>query len=365
LNEKYSEKTFKIWTFLGYVAIVIVAYYSIMHWAPYIITLLLPFILAYFVAMLTSPIERFLEYKCHFPHKASAIIGWLVALLAFSAVLGLIIYKLIMLIYFFAIHVGDYTNQVTNTGRYWQDLFLTWRGNLPADVVNNLDTAIQNLTSNATNWIANFATNFLGQIGNWVAGLPTFLLTLIIFILASYFMCIDFSFIKRTIAIQFPINIRGKIVQIKEYSFSAVGKYLKGISILILIIFCIILLGLLILQVHNAFWIALVLAVTDALPLFGTGVVLTPWALYEIFITHNIFLGVGLLVILVVNSTVRQFAEPKVMSNALGLHPLLTLLAMFLGLKLFGFLGIILLPILVLIVVSLQRAGVFTIWKEE
>jgi predicted PurR-regulated permease PerM len=66
----------------------------------------------------------------------------------------------------------------------------------------------------------------------------------------------------------------------------------------------------------------------------------------------------------VANSLIRQFIEPKVMSNALGLHPLITLLAIFIGLKTFGFLGAITFPIFVLVIVSLQHAGVIRIWKE-
>jgi predicted PurR-regulated permease PerM len=95
----------------------------------------------------------------------------------------------------------------------------------------------------------------------------------------------------------------------------------------------------------------------------GVGAVLVPWVIY-LFITGNIHLGIGLSIVYGVIIVVRQFLEPKLVASNVGLDPLLTLISLFVGLKLFGFLGLIIGPVTSVILLALHRAHVFSdIWK--
>ena len=122
------------------------------------------------------------------------------------------------------------------------------------------------------------------------------------------------------------------------------------------------LIGLLILNIPYAITIALLIGLVDLPPYLGVGAVLVPWFLY-LFFTGNTKLGLGLLIIYGVIVVVRQLLEPNLLSSNVGLDPLLTLIALFVGLKLFGFLGIIIGPVTVVVILALHRAQVFRdIW---
>lgn len=104
-----------------------------------------------------------------------------------------------------------------------------------------------------------------------------------------------------------------------------------------------------------AFLLAAVIAVIDILPVLGVGTVLIPWATIA-FIERNMRLGFGLLILYGVIVIVRQFAEPKIVGGTLGIHPLLTLAAMYLGFRLFGVAGMIIGPILALLARAIATA---------
>ena len=121
--------------------------------------------------------------------------------------------------------------------------------------------------------------------------------------------------------------------------------------------------GFSVLGVKYSFLAAIAGAMIDILPIFGVGTLLVPWAVLML-LTGNQFMGVGLLVLWAVISVVRQFAEPKIVGKQVGLHPLLTLLCMWLGLKLFGGIGMFILPISLLIILDLKASGLINFKKE-
>ena len=114
---------------------------------------------------------------------------------------------------------------------------------------------------------------------------------------------------------------------------------------------------------ENAIGIAAIIALADILPVIGSGGVLIPWAIIALF-TQNYFLALGLLLLYVVILVVRNFAEPKIVGDQLGLNPLVTLIAIYLGYLSMGVLGMIALPVITNILVGLQRTGKIKLWKE-
>ncbi len=112
--------------------------------------------------------------------------------------------------------------------------------------------------------------------------------------------------------------------------------------------------------VYNGGYIAvlsLVTALVDILPVFGTGTILIPWAAY-LFITGNIPLGIGIAVIYAVVWIVRQVIEPKLVAGQVGLPSIVTIMAMYIGVKIFGALGIFILPLTVIFIKLLIDEGV-------
>lgn len=121
--------------------------------------------------------------------------------------------------------------------------------------------------------------------------------------------------------------------------------------------------GLYVLGIENALVIAFLIAIFDVLPVLGTGGIMIPWILI-CFLNNQIKTCVGLLILYLVITVIRNIIEPKIVGKQIGLHPLLMLLCMYLGAKLFGFLGIFILPILILILQNLNDNGILTIYKS-
>ena len=133
----------------------------------------------------------------------------------------------------------------------------------------------------------------------------------------------------------------------KEAAVAAIG-YLRSYSLILLITFAEAFFGLTVLGVEYSFIIAAISAAVDILPVLGIGIVLIPWAIFSL-VTRKLFLGIGLIILYVIIVVVRQFLEPKLVGETLGLHPLLTLAAFYLGYRLFGFPGILIAPILLVL----------------
>ena len=102
--------------------------------------------------------------------------------------------------------------------------------------------------------------------------------------------------------------------------------------------------------------IAIAIAVFDILPVAGSGGILIPWAIISL-ILGDVPKAIGLLVIYVLISVIRQYIEPKIVGSSLGVHPIVTLAGLYFGLKLFGFLGMFIVPIAVMTLKAFNDAG--------
>ena len=109
--------------------------------------------------------------------------------------------------------------------------------------------------------------------------------------------------------------------------------------------------------------VSIITAIVDILPVLGTGTIVVPWAVYCL-ITGDYAMTIGLVIIYVIILVLRQIIEPKLVANRLGLPPVLTIAAMYIGTQLFGVLGIFLLPIICIMVKRLNDEGILHLWKN-
>ena len=176
-----------------------------------------------------------------------------------------------------------------------------------------------------------------------IAAMPSVLLFIAVTVIAGFYFCVDRRGIENSLSRLLPKSIRAKLPDwqqnVKRVSF----RYLKAYLILLLLTFAQLFLGLCILRVEYAFLLAAVIALVDVLPIFGVGTVLIPWAAVEL-LRQQFRLGIGLLILYGVVSLVHQVTEPKLVGKSLGLHPLLTLVAGYVGFQLFGVMGMVLAP---------------------
>jgi predicted PurR-regulated permease PerM len=137
---------------------------------------------------------------------------------------------------------------------------------------------------------------------------------------------------------------------------------LQGYILILLITFGELAIGFTLLRIDYSVLIAVAVALLDILPVVGTGTVLIPWSLISLLI-GKIPQGIGLLVLYITITVVRNIIEPRIIGARIGLHPLATLIFMYLGLHLFGVIGMLLLPLIIILLKNAQDAGVLKIWK--
>lgn len=236
----------------------------------------------------------------------------------------------------------EYTQSITEYFNRISDDIQSAFGNEKNVISNLLGNTITSFGETFAGYVSDFATSLL-------TGMPEFLLSLVVTVISGCYIAKDYEAFKTILKFALSEEKLKSVNKIKRITSFYVLKMLKGYLILTAIAFGILLTGLVMLGVNSAVRIALIVAVVDMLPVFGTGTVLIPWAAIA-FIKSDTVLGVGLIIIFIVVMIVREALEPKIIGKGIGIHPLLTLLTLFLGLKFFGIVGMFLLPLIVTVV---------------
>lgn len=224
------------------------------------------------------------------------------------------------------------------------------------DFMKNIDKSIFSFLTNASSTIAVTVTGIAGQ-------LPSILIKLIFTIVSSFFFTIDYYKIADFLMQQFKGERRDMLLKLKNNGLGTLGKFIRAYGAIISITFVELSAGFWIIGISNPLLIGLLVAIIDIMPILGTGAVLLPWSLIG-FITGDIKIGIGMFVLYIVITAVRQTLEPKIVGQQIGLHPIVTLLLMFVGAQLMGILGLLLLPVLATLLLKLNSEGTIHILKK-
>ena len=223
-------------------------------------------------------------------------------------------------------------------------------------------TLSDTITKQVGIFINGVSTHLIEGIGVCVKAIPAFCLTFLFTILSSFFISMDYTNVVSFFARLVPKHHRKTLFAVKDFLVKIVFKYARAYLLLLFITFAEVFAGLWLLRVPQSFYWAAGIAVADLLPAIGTGLILIPWAVLS-FTQGNRFLGIGLLILYGVITIARNIIEPKIIGDHIGLPPLVTVTSMFLGLKLFGAVGMFLAPVLVLILKFLNDSGTIHLWE--
>jgi len=204
----------------------------------------------------------------------------------------------------------------------------------------------------------------LTTAGSLAIKVPSILFVVFITIICSFFITIDYDGARKVVASVFPARARTLLAHTGQRTGQAMVHLLKTYGVLMLITFGELCCGFWILNLLGAeikyiLALSLVISLVDILPVLGVGTVLIPWALAAL-ISGDSRLCIMLLVLCGVMYIVRNTLESRLVGHRFGLHPALTLLALYVGGKWFGLLGIFLLPLTLIVVMQLRKDGVFS-----
>lgn len=312
---------------------------------PKALLLTLPFIIAYIISAIASPVTRFFK-RLHFPPQVGAVISLLLVAAVVFGGLSAVIYKLSVEAYGFLESVPT----VYHTAAKAIDKFADWFRSLPfpfdnIDLFDDIGDSLGNLLLSASSSLVESLPNLTARSAQTVA---SFFVGIIFTILASFFMLLDRDGVKCMVYNFLPPSVSQGISRVKSDVGSALWGYIRAQLILMAITFTELLIGLSVLSVRYSFLFAILIAILDAIPVFGTGTVLLPWAAISL-LNGQYKTALGLLIIYAVCFVVRQLLEPKIISSQIGVNPIVTLFAMYIGLRLIGVLGMILGPVVCII----------------
>ena len=331
---------------------------------PPLLNLFLPFVLAYILATVLAPLVGKLTKTSERVWNFWSMFFVLLIIIAIAALL---------------IYVGYYLfTQVTDLITSWssiRDNFIEILRSFSGYLQGHMDMtsteldayaqeALQHVTDYITDKLSSWAPTVMVSVGNVASSVAGFIVSALFFIIGSYFMTSDYHQIHETIVRHIPDSIQPHMRHIKAAMDSAMFGYLKAQLILSAMVTGILFVALLIWGQDYALIIALIVGIVDFLPFFGSGIILAPWAVVALFLgeyAEALFL-IGMCVALFL---FRKLAEPKVVGNHTGLNPLISLISIYVGMKLGGVLGMILAPIVCMIFVSLHGVGFFDPTVED
>lgn len=220
----------------------------------------------------------------------------------------------------------------------------------PIISTENLASIIQSLSGHLTESITTIAASAV----SFVTQMPAIILFIVFTIMSTYFFSVSRFSIMRNLKRQLPQSWQETAQHLYGTLAKALFGWLKAQFIILCCMFLVMFIGFTILNVHYALLIALGIAVMDALPILGSGLVMIPWIGYQLFF-GSLPMGIGLALIYLLLIFTRQSIEPRVVGGQFGLPPLWTMCAMYAGFRLFGFIGLFLGPLTLLLMYNVAK----------
>ncbi len=324
----------------------------------YLLMLILPFIFAYFLAWIIRPVTEAMYRRFRIPK----LVGGTAALLLLVAVFGtsfcmlinILIRQTIELVKNLPVYINLISIRLDAICAWCDRVFEMDCGTMRAFVDDNMIQSVNKLSANLVPKL----TQHTVQITIWFMG---FLGILLIILVATVLIVKDLSELHEKFA---EVSLYKDVHRVTQ-RLSEVGiAYLRTQGIIMIIVGGVCILGLSLLHNSYAFLIGVGVAFMDALPVLGSFLVLVPWAVIML-VNGNIYEAAVLFTIFLICQIIREILEPKLIGSKIGVKPLFTLIAMYIGVKLFSVAGFILGPVgLIVIQTIYQVVGDNTLQSE-
>ncbi len=355
MEEEKSVSIWKIVLKLLFHITITVAVIAIGIWG---IFYFIPFVIAWTIALIASPLVRWLEKRLKIVRKIGS-----------AMIIILVIGLIVLLGYFLVVALIDLIESIARE-------FPTYSKAINEEIILVIDRLedIFNLETGTiqeawVSWSSHLGETLsellpvigeptVSMAGNIAGGIPSFLISTIVMIVATYFFIADREGVILWAKKVTPRPIQRRM-EIITYNFKyAVGGYFKAQFKIMLVVIAIVAVALIILGVDYGIFFAILIGFLDFLPFFGTAIVLVPWAIFR-FLSGDYTMAIVLLITYVTTQGVRQLIQPKLVADSVGIKPLLALVLLYVGYQVDGVLGMIIAIPLGLIAINLHKAGAF------
>lgn len=349
--------------FIVNVAFVVTVYAVLYFVFVYAIHWIMPFLIGFLIALALRPVAKFIKGFINSKGKGVAI--FVVA--AFYATVAMIIW---LLITFLITQLTDlinimpnlYFNRIEPLLLEFNDWVVANTATISLDAASTISQVITNGISYISDIIKNTSITVVQIVTKLISNFPLYLISVIFTIVLSVFISVEYDNITTFIKRQLPEKFNSTFTEARIFVTGTLWKMIKSYILILFLTFIELFTGLSILKVNFALPIAAIIAVLDIMPIVGTGGIIIPWAIIELFL-KNYKLGIGLLILYITVTVIRNIVEPRIIGHQIGLHPIITITAMYAGLRLFGFGGFIIAPIIAILVKYLNDTGKIHLFK--
>lgn len=321
----------------------------------YLLPISLPFLLGSALALLAEPAVKLLTRRCRWKQSAASTLG-------VSAVC-------LLTVTMFALMATFVMRQLRSLSALWPQLEATmlqatealrqWLMQLaprmPGSIHTLLDRLAQDILSDSNTFLSGFLSRLPQMATGLLGNLSELLFGLITGVISSFMISARLPRFRQYLQQKLPQKWQEKYLPaIRSLRKALVGWMLAELK-LALVAFVLLLAGFFLLGLEHCLMPALLITLVDAFPVLGVGTVLLPWSLLRLIQGDQAF-GFGLLGLYAVIWLIRSVLEPKLLGKGLGLDPLLTLLCIYAGFRLWGVSGMLLAPIVAMAVTQVLRS---------
>jgi len=351
MNDRINYKKINIIIDIAYISIIIFAIYFVFK---YLLGIFIPFILGTIICFIAEPTVNMLCARFKIKRSLASPVCVLTVIILFTCIILL----------FSVVFINQIKLLISDLPDFREILYQISgkeNKNLLEKAVVLLKDYIERFDFNDLHQ-SNTLSSFLNYSSGIFKTMPQFITAAIVTLAYSVILSTSFSFVKSFIKRKFSIKNRILIHQIKLSAVSVLKNYLKSYSILLFITFCELLVAFIIFKIRPSFALAFLISLIDILPIFGIGTVMLPWGVILLGL-GNYQLAVTVFTIYGTITVIRQIIEPKIVGDNIGLPAVITLPVMFIGLNLFGIIGLFAAPALATVIYSLHKKGFIKLWK--
>ena len=328
---------------------------------PALLSLFMPFVLAFVVAWLLNPLVRGIQRRLGISRKFLS----LVLILLILALAGGLLVAFIWNIAQEAISLYEDWSSISTALQEalfsLDHAFSRFMSLIPADIRSASDAYLESLFT----WLQGVVTTALGNSAAYATRIakqvPSFAVGTVVFLMGSYYLTADYPHIRYLVSKRFTGRSRHFLLEVRQAALSAFGGYVKAEFILSVGVFFILLAGFTIIGQPYTLLLAFLL---DFIPIIGAGTVMVPWAVVDLAL-GNIRESIELMVIWGLIALFRRVGEPKVVGDQTGLPPVVSLISIYVGMQLAGVLGMILGPVVCMVALNVFRLGIFNPVLED
>lgn len=331
----------------------------------YVVPATWPFVIAFLITLLLKgPINKLSE-KLHMPRKGAAAIVLILFHIIIAALLVLVVfYTIYALINWISTLPDLYTNEIQPA----LSSVLNWVENL----FTRLDPSYQafldglgdNLLSAVSEIITALSKTLLSAAQKVVFAFPSIIIGVMFTIIATVFITLDYPNIRAFVLGQFSQKNVGIILDIRDCLKYSVVEVLKSYAVIMCITFIELSISLSIIKIPHSILIALLTAMIDIVPILGTGTIMIPWSIIQL-INGNFAMGGKLALIYIIITVIRNYIEPRIVGKGLGVNSIILLLCMYVGAKLLGAIGIVVLPFTIVVLKDLNEKGKIKLFNSD